>query len=77
MIAVRTSIKTFALGILFFLGFYFTSRAAESYYDRTNPISFGLDFERSWNHWDYIAAGAIVFATASVLVSIWFVRKGD
>ena len=73
----RTSFKTGIATAAFFLFYLVSLWLAESYYQSTNPIDFGLDFGRPWNHWDYLAIGSLVFSVSLLIVSVMFWRKDD
>ena len=73
----RTSLKAFSLSIGFLSFGLFSMSAAEAYYESTNPIKFGLDFGRPWNHWDYLWLGSFVMFFALLVVSLMFLNKDD
>ena len=74
---IRSSYKTFALGVIFLVGYFVADSLAERLYRQTTTGDFGVDFVRSWNPWDYVAMITIVFAFALGLASIWLFKKGD
>jgi hypothetical protein len=73
----RTSFRFLVVGLALLSFYPVGTYLAESYYESTNPISFGLDFGRPVNHWDYAWIAALVLAATFFLVSFWFFRKDD
>jgi hypothetical protein len=73
----RTSLRTFLVSIAFISFGILAMSAANETYKRTDPINFGVDFVRPWNHWDYLATTSFVIFFALLVVSLTFLKKDD
>ena len=73
----RTSIKTMVGTVFFFLVYLIGTWSAESFYNSTPHINFGMHMGRPWNHWDFVAFPSLVISVSLLLVSYWFWRKED
>ena len=73
----RTSIKAVIGSLVLLILGLLAMRAADWYYESSNPIRFGGDIGRAWNIFDLVWVPAFVLSAALFAVSMMFLSKDD